>query len=113
MGEPVNTEKDKSTKLEYSSLSASGKVRAILCAVMEPVTPGGAVELSGVKYDQLDDKEKAEVKAVFSEEDIENVFNYLFIMNDEGRQRLAETVDMRSVHQAISDQLLKGLGLDI
>lgn len=109
-------EQDKSTKPEYRSLGEADKMRAILGAVMEPVSKQLALDLSGIQYDQLDDATKAKVDSVFSEEgvettNVEGVSKYR--LGDEGRESLNTAVEMKSVHKAIADKMLGDLGLDL
>jgi hypothetical protein len=108
-------EQDRSTKPEYGSLSETDKIRAILGAVMEPVSKQLAIDLSQIDYDKLDDEAKARVDAVFSEQGIESSKDGetdKFRLGDGGREKLAETVEMKSVHKAIADKILGDLGLD-
>lgn len=109
-------EQDKSTKPEYTSLGEADKMRAILGAVIEPVSKQLAIDLSGINYGELDDEMKAKVDAVFSEEGVENSKDgetYKFRLGDEGRAKLAGSVEMKSVHKAIADKMLGDLGLDL
>lgn len=109
-------EQDKSTKPEYTSLGEADRMRAILGAVMEPVSKQLAIDLSGIDYDKIDDETRAKVDAIFSEEGIESSKDGetdKFRLGDEGREKLAGTVEMKSVHKAISDKMLGDLGLDL
>jgi hypothetical protein len=108
-------ENTRSTKPEYGSLDEADKMRAILGAVMEPVTKQLAIDLSQIDYDKLDDKTKAKVDAVFSEQGIEiskDGGNEIFRLGDEGREKLATAVEMKSVHKAIADKMLGDFELD-
>ncbi len=109
-------EQDQSTKLEYESLSATDKMRAILAAVFKPVPKQFAIHLSQIDYDKLDDEAKAGIDSVFLEEGVESSKDEetdKFRLGDKGREKLAETLEMKSVHKAIADKMLQDLGLDI
>lgn len=109
-------EQDQSIKPEYSFLTAPDKVRAILGAVMEPVSKQLAIELSQIDYEGLDDEMKAKVDAVFLENDVESTIEeetHKFKLGDNSREKLQESIDMKSVHKVIADKILADLGLDL
>jgi hypothetical protein len=112
----TNMEQDRSTKPEYGFLSDADKIRAILGAVMEPVSKQLAIDLSQIDYDKLNDEAKAKVDAVFSEQDVESSKDGetdKFRLGDKGREKLATAVEMKSVYGTIADKILDDLGLDL
>lgn len=108
-------EKSENPVRTYDTLEQDQKVRAILGAVMEPVSKKFALELSGVDYANLDDDEREKVDAVFGEEGIETSEDEStkYRLNDSGREKLEKSVDMKSVHKQIADNLMGSLGLDL
>ncbi len=107
-------ELNRSIKPEYKQLSNADKIRAILGAVMEPVSKELAISLSQIDYNELEIEEKATVDAVFLGQGVETSKvgeTDKFRLGDEEREKLTESVDIKSVHAAIADKMLGDLGL--
>ncbi len=105
----MNTENsEQSIKRDYSSLSEEEKIRAILGAVIEPVSKQFALDLSGIDYDRLNTEMKERINNLFDDDEVKKEIvdgDCKYILNELGRERLAGNIDMRSVHSIIADKL--------
>jgi hypothetical protein len=100
----------------YEDLNAPEKVRAILGAVMEPVSKSQVVEFSGLDYEELEDEEKAEVDAIFQSEEVDRSGEEgreKYVLGTKARQALGTTVDMKTVHGRISDAIIAKMGIKL
>lgn len=115
---PQDESKHNGTKFE--ALSPFDKVRAILSAVMEPVSQDFALELTGIDLEGLPEEEKSKIQSLFGQtmESSDEVVisskdgTSLYIASDSTRTDMKNRVDMQSVHSKIADKLMGDLGLD-
>lgn len=89
---------------DFKELDVAEKTRAVLGAVMEPVSREMVFEFAGIDYSALDPESQGRVDDVFN--NVNTTEGGRYILNDEGRKVLENEVDMKSVHGAIAQVLL-------
>ncbi len=100
------------TKRSFNALSHPEKVRAILGTVFEPVSRDQVIEFSGLDYENLGEEERAEVDAVFTEDQVAKTEGEKYILKDEAKSDLEGAVDIHSVHGQISDVIINKIGIE-
>lgn len=98
---------------EYSMLSDSEKLVAILAAVREPVSKRLAIEFSGVDMTKEGAEEKIEkafltTGVVETEEEGEK----RYMLDSSTRTELGKTINLKSAQKVIADYLWKSMGMD-
>lgn len=113
MGQKEGEEKSK--PLQYNSLSEPLKVKSILGSILEAVPKQLVIDMSGVRYDELDEKIRAQIDETFAGEEI-NISNVdgedRYILKDEARNKLKKTVDLESAENVIINFWMKYHGLE-
>ncbi len=103
----VENEKKIGQLKTFDSLFVDEKIRAILGAVMEPVSKEMVYNFAGVNYAELDGEFKNKVDASFDDQDVEQSVGseIKYRLNKDARKVLATEIDMESVHGVIADVL--------
>jgi hypothetical protein len=111
---------NETSKVIYQDLTSLDKVKAILAAVQEPVSQAFALELAGIKLEELPEQEKTEIQKLFiqgMESSDEIVVSSkdgtpLYQASDAAKSAIEQRTDMKTVHGIIADKLMSNLGLD-
>lgn len=86
-------EHDETLKKYYDELSLHDKLYSVLGFARQPISREFALDLSGIKYDQLNEPDKKQVDSIFSKEDVimsTNEGTQKYWLEENSRKKLAE-----------------------
>lgn len=93
----------------FDQLNKDEKVEAILAAVMKPVSKELALNYAGVDYDSLSELDRQKIDAVFA--GYRSEADEKYIVGEDRRAELSQSLDIKSVHVKIADNIWDELGL--
>lgn len=97
----------------FDTLTAPGKVKAVLAVITEPIPKVAVFEWADINYDSLSDEEKRQIDAIFTEnqdpgtyfERDSEVMQLRYILNAQDRATLENEVDCMSARRQITNKI--------